>query len=55
VALAKNLPKRVREGRRDEGAKIGEKEELVGELIPAMKIRGHDPAPIREMDGTLQI
>jgi hypothetical protein len=34
VALAKNLPKRVREGTRDEGAKIGEKEELVGSLSP---------------------
>jgi hypothetical protein len=25
-------------------------EELLSELIPAMKIRGHESAPIREMD-----
>jgi hypothetical protein len=53
VALAKNLPKRVRKGTRGERAKIREKEELVGELIPAMEPRGHDSAPIWEMDGWL--
>jgi hypothetical protein len=31
-------------------ARAREREELLFELIPAMEIRGHDPAPIREMN-----
>jgi hypothetical protein len=55
VTLPRDLPKQVREWMRGEGAKIGEKEEPVGELIPAMERRGHDSAPIREMMGGLDL
>jgi hypothetical protein len=34
-------------------SRVGEGEKLLSELVPAMEIRGHDPAPIREMDGRL--
>jgi hypothetical protein len=51
VALSKDVRKRVKGRARGEGAKIGEKEELVGEFSEAMRAHGRDPKPIREAMG----
>ena len=41
------------EGIEDLEARESEREELHSELVPAMERRGHDSAPIRQMDGRL--
>ncbi len=51
VSLLDDTPERVREWAEDEEAKEREREGLVEELSQAMKARGHDPTPIREVMG----
>ena len=51
MALPKDVPERVRGWADGEGAQIGEREELVGEIWAAMSAKGRDPTPIREVMG----
>ena len=47
VALPKDVPERVRGWADGEGAQIGEREELAGELSATIRDHGRDPTPIR--------
>ena len=51
VALPEDTSKKAREWAESEGAKVREKEELLGELSQAMQVHGRDPTPIREVMG----
>ena len=51
MALPKDKGERVMEWAEGEEAKARKREELVEELSRAMKARGYDPTPIREVMG----
>ncbi len=51
VSLPEDTPERVREWTTGEEAKAQQKEGLVEDLSRAMKARGHDSTPIREVMG----
>ena len=51
VSLCEATPERIREWAEGEQAKERETEGLVEELSQAMKLRGYDPTPIREVMG----
>jgi hypothetical protein len=51
VSLPKGTKERIAEWAEGEDTKVREKEELVEELSQAMKARGHDSTPVRQVIG----
>jgi hypothetical protein len=51
AALPEDTAGKAKEWAEGEGAKVREKEELVGELSQAMEVHGRDPTSIREAMG----
>ena len=51
VSLPESTPERIREWAEGEDARVREEEALVEELSKAMKARGYDPTPIRQVIG----